>query len=99
MNFSANNLVLLKSFLYDKANVFYFKDQNTNRTYKLYDYQKSCLFEKNIPYCVTGKINSADNKLYLIIETAKPDHKMLPTHLIQNHQSLQEAVKQSYINF
>ena len=79
MNFSANNLYLLKSFQYDKANVFYFKDKHTNRTYKLYDYQKSCKFDMNTPYCVSGKINSANNTLYLIIETAKIDKKNLPT--------------------
>jgi len=77
MNFSANNLFLLKSYQYDKATVFYFKDKNTNRTYKLYDYQKSFVFDRNTPYCVTGKINSADNQLYLIIETAKIDKKNL----------------------
>jgi len=79
MNFSANNLYVLKSFQYDKANVFYFKDKHTNRTYKLYDYQKSFVFDENSPYCVSGKINSANNKLYLIIETAKIDHKNLLT--------------------
>lgn len=75
MNFSANNLFLLKSFQYDKANVFYFQDKHTNRTYKLYDYQKSFKFDVDIPYSITGKINSANSKLYLIIETAKIDKK------------------------
>ena len=79
MNFSANNLYLLKSFQYDKANVFYFKDKHTKRTYKLYDYQKSFVFDKNTPYCVSGKINSANNKLYLIIETTKIDNKNILT--------------------
>lgn len=77
-NFSANNLYLLKSIQYDKANVFYFKDKHTNRTYKLYDYQKTFVFDNNIPYCVSGKINSANNKLYLIIESAKIDNKNSP---------------------
>jgi len=81
MNFSANNLYLVKSYQYDKANVFYFKDKHTNRTYKLYDYQKSLVFDENTPYCISGKINSADNKLYLIIETAKIDKKNLLTSL------------------
>jgi hypothetical protein len=79
MNFSANNLYLLKSFQYDKANVFYFKDKHTKRTYKLYDYQKSLEFDENTPYCVSGKINSANNKLYLIIETTKIDNKNILT--------------------
>jgi hypothetical protein len=77
-NFSANNLYLLKSVQYDKANVFYFKDKHTNRTYKLYDYQKTFVFDNNVPYCVSGKINSANNKLYLIIESAKIDNKNSP---------------------
>ena len=81
INFSANNLYLLKSFQYDKANVFYFKDYHTNRTYKLYDYQKAYEFDLNVPYCLTGKINSANNTLYLIIETAKIDKKNLLTSL------------------
>jgi hypothetical protein len=81
MNFSANNLYLVKSYQYDKANILYFKDKHTNRIYKLYDYQKSLVFDENTPYCISGKINSADNKLYLIIETAKIDKKNLLTSL------------------
>jgi len=77
MNFSANNLFLLKYYPSDKANIFYFKDKHTNRTYKLYDYQKSFVFDINIPYCVNGKINRADKNLYLIIESAKVDKKNL----------------------
>jgi hypothetical protein len=79
INFSANNLYLLRTVQYDKANVFYFKDKHTNRTYKLYDYQKSSKFDMNTPYCVSGKVNSAHNMLYLIIETAKIDKKSLST--------------------
>jgi hypothetical protein len=52
MNFSANNFYLVKSYQYDKANIFYFKDKHTHRTYKLYDYQKSFVFDMNIPYCI-----------------------------------------------
>jgi len=76
-NFSANNLYLLNTIEYDKANVFIFKDHYTNRTYKLYDYSKSFQFNHDIPYCIAGKINSANNQLYLIIETAKEDKKNL----------------------
>ncbi len=77
-NFSANNLYLVKNIEYDKANVFIFKDHYTNRTYKLYDYSQSFQFNPDIPYCIAGKINSANNKLYLIIENAKVDKKNLP---------------------
>ena len=78
-NFSANNLYLVKNIEYDKANVFIFKDHYTNRTYKLYDYSKSFQFKHHIPYCIAGKINNANNQLYLIIETAKEDKKNLPS--------------------
>ncbi|HEX9971401.1 MAG TPA: hypothetical protein VGD14_04960 [bacterium] len=77
VNFSANNLYLIKTIEYDKANVFIFKDHYTNRTYKLYDYSKSFQFTNDIPYCIAGKINNANNQLYLIIETAKVDKKNL----------------------
>ncbi len=94
MNFSANNLFLLKYYPSDKANIFYFKDKHTNRTYKLYAYQKSFVFDINTPYCVNGKINSADKNLYLIIESAKIDKKNL-THPVQKHKSLQDVVRKS----
>ena len=75
VNFSANNLFLINNFNYDKANVFIFKDDYTKRTYKFYDYSKSHKFERNIPYCIAGKINNANNQLYLIIESMKIDKK------------------------
>jgi len=74
-NFSANNLILIKKIDYDKANLFVLKDQYTNRTYKLYDYTKSFQVNPAIPYCVSGKVNSANGKLYLIIENVKIDKK------------------------
>jgi len=74
-NFSANNLFLLKRQPYDKATILIFKDHHTNRTYKLYDYTHSFDFQANVPYAISGKINSANQTLYLIIETAKIDRK------------------------
>jgi hypothetical protein len=95
MNFSANNLLLLKSYRYNKATIFYFKDKHTNRTYKLYDYQKTHKFSPDTPYCVSGKINSAAGKLYLIIETAKIDQKNSAQTPTSRKKSLQEAGKKS----
>jgi len=74
-NFSANNLFLKNRLFYDKATLFIFIDKHTNRTYKLYDYSKKLTFENDIPYCISGKINSANDKIYLIIESAKTDKK------------------------
>lgn len=75
VNFSANNLSLVKKVEYDKANVFILMDNHTKRTYKFYDYSKSVQIKPDIPYCVSGKINSANNQLYLIIENSKIDKK------------------------
>ena len=71
-NFTANHLIWINSVDYDKARVSLFKDADTNRSYKVYDYQKWFEFSKNKLYCLSGKLNSAD-KLYLILERAKED--------------------------
>jgi hypothetical protein len=69
-NFSANNLILVSSYKYDKYLIFIMKDIDTNRVYKLYDYSKACKIQLNKIYKVSGKVNSAD-RLYLILETYK----------------------------
>jgi hypothetical protein len=71
-NFSANHMVWLDSNDYSKARVSILKDLDTHRCYRVYDYQKSFVFNPGKVYCVFGKINSAD-KLYLILEQAKED--------------------------
>lgn len=71
-NFSANHLIWLDAKEYDRARVSIFKDKDTNRCYKIYDYQKKFEFCADKVYCISGKLNSAD-KLYLILESAKED--------------------------
>lgn len=72
-NFSANNIQLVNSFHYDRCTMFLVKDINTSRCYRLYDYSKQLIIEKDLIYKVSGKINSAD-KLYLILENVKPQN-------------------------
>jgi hypothetical protein len=43
----------------------------------LYDFSKSQIITPRQYYCVSGKVNSAD-KLYLVMESVKPDTKHLP---------------------
>jgi ABC-type multidrug transport system fused ATPase/permease subunit len=50
------------------------KDRNTNRLYKIYDFTKTACFEPLKPYCISGKVNSAD-KIYLVLEKVKEDKK------------------------
>jgi hypothetical protein len=49
-------------------------DHSTHRVYRLYDFTKAHALEPGFYYCVSGKVNSAD-KLYLVIESVKPDAK------------------------
>ena len=73
-NFSANHLLLLSRTEYRSCAVFLTQDHSTRRVYRLYDFTKSLVLEANVFYCVAGKVNSAD-KLYLVIESVKPDMK------------------------
>jgi hypothetical protein len=73
-NFSANHLLLLWRMEYERCVVFVMKDDSTRRVYRLYDFTKSRIITADKYYCVSGKVNSAD-KLYLVIESVKPDHK------------------------
>ena len=83
-NFSANHLLLLSRTEYRTCAVFLLRDDSTRRVYRLYDFTKSQLLTPDQYYCVSGKVNSAD-KLYLVIESVKPDtkhlvHSTAPTH-------------------
>ena len=49
-------------------------DHSTHRVYRLHDFTKAHAMEPGSYYCVSGKVNSAD-KLYLVIESVKPDAK------------------------
>jgi hypothetical protein len=73
-NFSANHLVLLSRTECRRCVVFVMKDDSTRRVYRLYDFTKSRIITPEKYYCVSGKVNSAD-KLYLVIEFVKADHK------------------------
>ena len=73
-NFSANHLLLLSRTECRSCVVFVMRDDSTRRVYRLYDFSKSQTFTPGQYYCVSGKVNSAD-KLYLVIESVKPDHK------------------------
>ena len=73
-NFSANHLALLSRTECESCVVFVMKDDSTRRVYRLYDFTKSLRIWPRQYYCVSGKVNSAD-KLYLVIESIKPDNK------------------------
>jgi hypothetical protein len=71
-NFSANHLLLLSRTECRSCVVLVMRDDSTRRVYRLYD--KSQIIMPGQYYCVSGKVNSGD-KLYLIVESAKPDTK------------------------
>jgi hypothetical protein len=73
-NFSANHLVLLSRTECERCVVFIMKDDSTRRVYRLYDFTKSRIITPGKYYCVSGKVNSAD-QLYLVIESARLDNK------------------------
>ena len=54
--------------------VFLMQDLDTQRVYRLYDFTKAQLIPPRLAYCIAGKVNSAD-KLYLVIESVRPDTK------------------------
>jgi hypothetical protein len=73
-NFSANRLLLLSRMEYRTCAVLLMRDDSTRRVYRLHDFTKSQTPTPGQYYCVSGKVNSAD-KLYLVIESIKPDTK------------------------
>jgi hypothetical protein len=76
-NFSANHLLLLSRTECRSCVVFVMRDDSTRRVYRLYDFTKSQIIRPGQYYCVSGKVNSAD-KLYLVVESVKPDNKRSP---------------------
>src|SRR5882724_2260625 len=82
-NFSANHLTLLLRTEYRTYVVFVMKDDSTRRVYRLYDFTKSHIITPDQYYCVSGKVNSAD-KLYLVIESVRPDVKHLRSSTIHD---------------
>jgi hypothetical protein len=79
-NFSANHLLLVSRVEYRSCAVFLMRDDSTRRVYRLYDFTKSQTLMPAQYYCVFGKVNSAD-KLYLVVESVKPDTKHAPSSL------------------
>ncbi|MGA2329398.1 MAG: hypothetical protein ABSH05_24320 [Bryobacteraceae bacterium] len=73
-NFSANHLFLLSRTERPACMVFWMRDRDTQRVYRLYDFTKALLIRPGVAYCVAGKVNSAD-RLYLVIESVRPDTK------------------------
>jgi len=73
-NFSANHLALISRTEYPSCAVFVMRDDSTHRVYRLHDFTKTQQILPHGYYCISGKVNSAD-KLYLIIESVKPDTK------------------------
>ena len=73
-NFSANHLILISRTEYRSCAVFLMKDDSTHRVYRLHDFSKTQQITPHGYYCISGKVNSAD-KLYLVIESVKPDTK------------------------
>jgi hypothetical protein len=73
-NFSANHLFLLSRTEYSSYAMLLLQDFDTQRVYRLYDFTKAQLIRPGVAYCVAGKVNSAD-KLYLVIESVRPDTK------------------------
>ena len=76
-NFSANNLELIAKQSAERFTRFTMLDRHTKRTYLLYDFSNTHHFELDTPYVVTGKINAAHNRLFLVVETSRPDRKHL----------------------
>ena len=77
-NFSANHLLLLSRTEYPSCAVFLLRDLDTQRVYRLHDFTKALLIRPRVAYCIAGKVNSA-GKLYLVIESARPDIKHSPS--------------------
>ena len=82
-NFSANHLILLSRTEYRSCAVFALLDRDTQRVYRLFDFTKRLRLAPNRPYCVAGKVNSA-NTLYLVIESVKPDVQIVANILQSN---------------
>ena len=83
-NFSANHLFLLSRTEYRSCAVFLMQDRDTQRVYRLYDFTKAQLIPPDQANCISGKVNSA-GRLYLVIETVRPDTKHLRDSTVPAH--------------
>lgn len=75
-NFNANHLFLIQRTECRTCAVLVVLDGDTKRLYRLHDFTKAHHLQPGQAYCISGKVNSAD-KLYLVIESLKPDTKHL----------------------
>lgn len=73
-NFSANYLFLLQRTEHRTCAVLLVLDGDTQRVYRLHDFTKTVRMQPGQPYCISGKVNSAD-RLYLVVESIKADTK------------------------
>lgn len=76
-NFSANHLILLHRYegRDGRFSVLVMRDDSTRRVYRLHDFSQAGRdVQHGHYYCVAGKVNSAD-RLYLVVESVKPDAK------------------------
>ena len=80
-NFSAHHLFLLSRKEYRSCAVLLMLDRDTQRVYRMHDFTKAHHFAADQPYCVAGKVNSAD-KLYLVIESVRPDTKHAQSSIV-----------------
>jgi hypothetical protein len=69
-NFSSNNLIWISTKQYKRYFIHVMMDTDTKRYYRIYDFKKKMIFEKDLNYYVSGKVNSAD-KIYLVAENMK----------------------------
>ena len=73
-NFSANHLFLLSRTEYANCAVFVMQDDSPDACTACTTSPNALTITPDQYYCVCGKVNSAD-KLYLVIESVKPDTK------------------------
>ena len=75
-NFSANHLFLLSRTEYRSCAVFLMQDRDTQRVYRLYDFNIAQLIPPDQAHGDAGNVNGA-GELHLVIESVRPDTKHL----------------------
>jgi hypothetical protein len=57
---------------YRSCAVFLMQDRDTQRVYRLYNFNSAQLIPADTAYCRAGRVNSSD-EFYLVIESVRPD--------------------------
>jgi hypothetical protein len=57
---------------YRMCAAFLMPDRDTQRVYRLYDFNRAQLIPPDRAYCRAGRVNSSD-EFYLVIESVRPD--------------------------